>query len=456
MRYGAPLRTWRLPVLAAVAATVLLVAGVGMAIYEEMLYSNQQIKDVSEQAHILAASVSAAIVFDDESAAQEYVNALKVNPELEAAAVYDRTGQLLAKYARGGRIVPPHPPFAPGATIRNDTIEVAVEASQRGQPVGSVYLRAVTEPAARRITRYAGLILLISMGALVLGVLGIAQASLTRANRELENRAGELSQLNARLYEEMAERRKTEEALRQSHKMEAVGQLSGGIAHDFNNLITIVKGNLRLLKRRLEQGGGDTDRYIESAETGLDRAAALTQRILAFSRRQPLSPKPVRLSELVAGMLELIQHSAGDRFEIQTSLEAQWWTLCDANQMENVVLNLANNARDAMPDGGKMTISTRDVVLNRPPTEVESFVPGEYVELVLSDTGTGMSEETRLRAIDPFFTTKPQGKGTGLGLSMTFGYVRQSGGHLIIESALGRGTSIVILMPRFDEPGVPA
>jgi signal transduction histidine kinase len=124
--------------------------------------------------------------------------------------------------------------------------------------------------------------------------------------------------------------------------------------------------------------------------------------------------------------------------------------------MENVVLNLANNARDAMPDGGKMTISTRDVVLNRPPAEVESFVPGEYVELVLSDTGTGMSEETRLRAIDPFFTTKPQGKGTGLGLSMTFGYVRQSGGHLIIESALGRGTSIVILMPRFDEPGVPA
>ncbi|HEY5347362.1 MAG TPA: CHASE sensor domain-containing protein [Rhizomicrobium sp.] len=451
MTRSARFRAWQLPVLAAVAAAILLVAGVGMALYEETLYSEQQVKDTSEQAQILAASVTAAIMFDDQNAAQEYVDALKVNPELQAAAVYDRQGQLLAKFARGGAPAPGHPALV-GVTVANGAITVLAPVIQRGDKVGTVYLRAMTESAARRFTRYAGLILLISMGALVLGVLGFAQAALTRVNDELESRAGQLALINARLQDEMAERRKTEEALRQSHKMEAIGQLSGGIAHDFNNLITIVKGNLRLLRRRLAQGGGDTDRYFESAETGLDRAASLTQRILAFSRRQPLSPKPVQLSALVSGMHDLIRHSTGDKVEIRTGLESRWWTLCDVNQMENVVLNIAINARDAMPEGGVLTITSRDIALDQPPDELEGFVPGDYVELVLRDTGTGMSEETRQRAVDPFFTTKPQGKGTGLGLSMTFGYVRQSDGHLVIESAPGQGTAIIILMPRYEEP----
>jgi len=254
------------------------------------------------------------------------------------------------------------------------------------------------------------------------------------------------------LQEEMEERRKTEEALRQSHKMEAIGQLSGGIAHDFNNLIMIVKGNLRLLKRRLGAEAENAESYIASADEALDRAAHLTQRILAFSRRQPLTPQRVNLSTLVQGLSELIRHSVGEKVEIVLRLTASWSTLCDINQMENVLLNLAINARDAMPDGGRLVVETRNVTLTEAPADVEGeFVPGDYVALAVIDTGIGMPEDVRRRAVDPFFTTKPQGKGTGLGLSMTFGFVRQSGGYLAIDSTPGRGTAITILMPRDRE-----
>lgn len=311
--------------------------------------------------------------------------------------------------------------------------------------MGIVLLRAVTEPQERRVARYAGLILLVTMGALVIAVLSFSQAALSR-------RAQQLANVNRRLQQEMEERRKTEEALRQSHKMEAIGQLSGGIAHDFNNLIMIVKGNLRLLRRKLGAEAEQANTYIASADEALDRAAHLTQRILAFSRRQPLTPQRVNLSTLARGLLELIRHSVGEKVEISMRLNAAWSTLCDINQMENVLLNLAINARDAMPDGGRLVVETRDVTLTLPPPDVEGeFVPGDYVALAVIDTGAGMPEEVRLRAVDPFFTTKPQGKGTGLGLSMTFGFVRQSGGYLAIDSALGRGTSITILMPRDRE-----
>jgi len=203
-----------------------------------------------------------------------------------------------------------------------------------------------------------------------------------------------------------------------------------------------------LLQRRLSQGRSDVDRYIHAASEGLSRAANLTQRILAFSRRQPLSPKPVNLSALVEGMSELIRHSVGDRAKFELLLKSDWWVVCDANQMENVILNLVINARDAMPEGGLLTVSTENLRLDRPLSGLEEAPPGDYVQLVVADTGTGMSEETRTKAIDPFFTTKPMGQGTGLGLSMTFGYVRQSGGFMAIDSTVGRGTAIAILMPK--------
>lgn len=432
-------------IMALVAAALLLAAGVLMAIYEERLYSAQQVKNIREQAQILAASVTAAIVFDDRRAAQEYVEALAANPELQAAGVYDGEAHLLAGFSRGGARLPAAAPRE-GAVFGDGFMDITVRASQNGTAVGTVMLRAVTEPIERRYARYAGLILLVTMGALVIAVLSFSQNALAR-------RAEQLSIVNTRLQEEMEERRKTEEALRQSHKMEAVGQLSGGIAHDFNNLIMIVKGNLRLLKRRLGPDAEQAGTYIASADEALDRAAHLTQRILAFSRRQPLTPQRVNLSTLAEGLSELIRHSVGERVEIVMQLDAKGFILCDLNQMENVILNLAINARDAMPDGGKLTVATRDVTLSAPPPDVEgeSFTPGAYVTLSVTDTGMGMPDEVRRRAVDPFFTTKPLGKGTGLGLSMTFGFVRQSGGYLAIDSTPGKGTTVTILMPQGGE-----
>lgn len=430
---------------ALVAAALLLAAGVLMAVYEEKLYSAQQIKNIREQAQILAASVTAAIMFDDRRAAQEYVDALAANPELQAAGVYDEDGHLLAGFSRGGARLPAAAQKE-GVSSGPGFIEVTVPATQKGATIGTVVLRAITEPIERRYARYGGLILLVTMGALVIAVLSFSQAALTR-------RAEQLSEVNKRLQEEMEERRKTEDALRQSHKMEAVGQLSGGIAHDFNNLIMIVKGNLRLLKRRLGADAEQAGAYIASADEALDRATHLTQRILAFSRRQPLTPQRVNLSTLAHGLTELIRHSVGEKVEIELKLTASGFVLCDINQMENVVLNLAINARDAMPDGGKLIVETRDVTLTAPPPDVEreDFVPGRYVSLAVADTGAGMPETVRRRAVDPFFTTKPQGKGTGLGLSMTFGFVRQSNGYLVIESVPGKGTTVTILMPRETE-----
>ena len=441
------------PITAALAAAVLLlIAGVGMARYEDQLYAAQQTRDIAEQAEILAASVTAAVSFGDSSAAQEYVEALEANPELRAAGVYDADGKLFAQFSRGGALpkaVDSGTFKTQGAVVAGETMTITTPVVEDGKAIGGVSLIATTEPAERRIARYAGLVLLVTMGALVIGVLAVSQGALSR-------RAAQLSAMNTRLQAEMAERAKTEEALRQSHKMEAVGQLSGGIAHDFNNLIMIAKSNLRMLQKKASVPGAtpqllQTVQYVSSAENALDRAAGLTQRILAFSRRQPLSPKPVQLSDLVAGMDELLTHSVGEGVKIESNLAARWWTMCDVNQMENVILNLAINARDAMPGGGTLVIATRDMTLKTAPTDVSEFIPGDYIALSVRDTGEGMSEEVRQRALDPFFTTKPQGKGTGLGLSMTFGYVRQSNGYLVIESAPGNGTTITIYMLRHAE-----
>jgi signal transduction histidine kinase len=428
--------------IAMAAAGFLLAAGILMARYEDRLYADQQIKSVNEQAQILATSVAGAVAFDDARAAQEFVQALAVNPQLLAGGVYAGDGRRIASFTRDGSTLPLVPRGT--GTILDGQIEVAFPVTQNGNRLGMVFVRAAAEPAGRRIARYAGLILLVTMGALVIVVLSVSQNALAR-------RAGQLAVVNRRLQAEMAERARTEEALRQAHKMEAVGQLSGGIAHDFNNLIMIVKGNLRLLRKRLDPALEQPVQYISAAEEALNRAAGLTQRILAFSRRQPLTPEPTRLSELVENMGQLLKHSVGDTVEIQTRLNSAWWVRCDVNQMENVILNLAINARDAMPGGGTVTIATRDVRLSEAPGDVADFTPGDYVALTLRDTGVGMDEETRLRAVDPFFTTKPLGKGTGLGLSMTFGFVRQSGGYLTIHSAPGKGTEIALYMPRAEE-----
>ncbi len=244
--------------------------------------------------------------------------------------------------------------------------------------------------------------------------------------------------------------RATEEALLQSQKMEAVGQLTGGIAHDFNNLLTGIVGSLDLLQTRLNQGRTDNvERYINAAMTSANRAAALTHRLLAFARRQPLIPKSVDVNQLVVSLEDLLRRTIGETIDLQIVAAADLWsTLCDPNQLESALLNLAINARDAMPDGGRLTIATSNARLDSVTADTPALSPGDYVCITVTDTGVGMSAEVAARAFDPFFTTKPIGQGTGLGLSMIYGFARQSNGHVTIDSKIGQGTAVRLYLPR--------
>jgi PAS domain S-box-containing protein len=245
--------------------------------------------------------------------------------------------------------------------------------------------------------------------------------------------------------------RAVEDALRQSQKMEAVGQLTGGIAHDFNNLLQGISGSLEIMESRLAQGRtGDLARWLAGAKGSAGKAAALTHRLLAFSRRQPLDPRPVRANPLVASMEDMLRRTLGERVSLELVLAGGLWTTrCDPNQLESAILNLAINARDAMPDGGRLTIETCNAHLDSHYAARERDVkPGQYVCICVSDTGTGMTRETIARAFEPFFTTKPIGQGTGLGLSMIYGFTRQSEGYARIYSELGQGTTIKLYLPR--------
>ncbi len=255
--------------------------------------------------------------------------------------------------------------------------------------------------------------------------------------------------LEQRVHDEVFARSKVEEQLRQVQKMEAVGQLTGGIAHDFNNMLAVIMGGLDLLKRKLARGETDVERFIEGAIDGAQRAATLTQRLLAFSRQQALSPEPLFINKLVAGMSELLIRTLGEQVKVETVLAAGLWQVkADPAQLENAIINLAVNARDAMPDGGKLTIETLNAFVDDAYAQEYAIEAGQYVLIAVADTGSGMAPEVIAKAFDPFFTTKGAGKGTGLGLSQVYGFVRQSGGHVKIYSEPGVGTSVKIYLPR--------
>lgn len=245
-----------------------------------------------------------------------------------------------------------------------------------------------------------------------------------------------------------------EDALRQAQKMETLGQLTGGVAHDFNNLLQIVTGNLELLQRGLPEDHARLRRAADNAMAGAERAALLTQRLLAFSRRQPLAPERIDPNRLVSGMSDLLNRTLGETIEVETIQSARIWPVeIDVNQMENALLNLAVNARDAMPDGGKLTIEVANTHIDEDYAAQEAEVsPGQYVLISVSDTGQGMDEDVLSHAIEPFFTTKEVGRGTGLGLSMVYGFIKQSGGHIRVYSERGHGTTVKIYLPRFYGP----
>lgn len=355
-------------------------------------------------------------------------------------------------------------PYAP--FLRENGVRSAINVIIRGHiapPYGVLQVdsripRGFTEDDIQFLSNYANLL----AGAVdrQKSRLALAQSYAALEARVVE-RTEELTRANALLKTEADDRAKLEDTLRQAMKMEAVGQLTGGIAHDFNNLLASISGSLELIEIRVDQGRtNELKRYLRAATSSVTRAAALTHRLLAFSRRQTLDPKPTDVNRVVEGLEDLFSRTVGPAISIETAIANDvWQTLCDRNQLENVLLNLVLNSRDAMPEGGRVVIGAENFVISMRqaarnwhggdmPESGHGMALGDYVVLSVLDDGGGMPADVLTRAFDPFFTTKPLGQGTGLGLSMTYGFVKQSGGHVFLESEIGRGTKVTIYLPR--------
>jgi len=423
------------PVIIATVA-LLLLAGIGIIVQNEAAYRDLQAQQTRVQAEVLAAGVAAALDFGDAEAARQAVEAIRVNRQVRSAGVYDRREDLVAGYSRAGD-GPPRRHVEPFPDIGN-ALSSSVPVLIRGERIGTVVLLSDAEPLAQRLTRYLVVGLLIVMAALVVAVVGVGQNVLRRVNRQLADRAEALVRANAELKVQIGERAKAEDQLRQAHKMQALGQLTGGIAHDFNNLLTVIQGSADMLRRP----GIAEDKRIRFAEAVVeasDKAAALTGKLLAFARRQPLQPEVIEVNDLVRGMTDLLDRALGERIAVTTDLAESACTVeADRAQLESALLNIAVNARDAMPEGGTLAIATA------PLSDPER---GAMIALSVSDSGAGMDEDTLDRAFEPFFTTKETGKGTGLGLSQVYGFASQSGGDVRIASVVGMGTTVTILLP---------
>ncbi|KMO44446.1 histidine kinase [Methylobacterium tarhaniae] len=365
-----------------------------------------------------------------------------------AFAIYDGTPSAATLLHRSAR----NPDAVAGRLTREATIEL-------GGRVWTVRFEQRLSP--RRASALPEIGLVCGGGLFATALLGFAafrqrriQDEIRRLNASLEarveDRTRDLRQAAESLRQAGEERARMEEVLRQSQKMEAVGQLTGGLAHDFNNLLAGISGSLELIETRIGQGRSkDVAKYIAAAQGASKRAAALTHRLLAFSRRQTLAPKAVDANRLVDGMLDLIQRTVGPGIDLRhRGADDLWPALVDPSQLENSLLNLCINARDAMPEGGRIVIETENRWVDRRQAEALDVPEGQYLSLCVSDTGTGMPPEVVARAFDPFFTTKPMGEGTGLGLSMIYGFAKQSGGQVRIVSEVGAGTTVCLYLPR--------
>ena len=296
---------------------------------------------------------------------------------------------------------------------------------------------------------------------LLLGVAGFSLVKIQQQTLGLITANNELQTAHTKLVQETLQRESVEAQLRQTQKMEAIGQLTGGLAHDFNNMLAVVISALNLLKRRMERGEANVREFIDAAVDGAQRAATLTHRLLAFARQQPLSPEPIDANKFVGGVSDLLRRTLGETVKLETVLAGGLWRIhADSAQLETTIVNLAVNARDAMPDGGRLTIETANAHLDDDYAVRHIGVPaGQYVLIAVTDTGTGMSQDTIAKAFEPFFTTKTAGRGTGLGLSQVHGFVKQSLGHVKIYSEVGNGTTVKLYLPRFrgsEEPAVKA
>jgi len=419
-----------------IGTVVLVLASVGLAFREEALHQAAALQQAEAQTDVLAGSVGAALSFNDSSAMRQYLGALMRNPQVAAAGIYGENGQQLALLARPGADAP--------ATLTGEKtlhaggrVVVARPVIEQGQTLGYVYIETTPEGASAFVARHTGLVILTLLALLLLSFVTGSAARLTVAN--------------ARLSEEIGARAAAEEALRQSQKLEALGQLTGGIAHDFNTLLQAIHGAFELILGR----SADEKTVRRWARNGLEaaeRGASLTRQLLAFSRQQKLEMKPLLVGETIEGMQDLLTRTLGPRVELILDLDNQPRVpvMSDVTQLELALMNLAVNARDAMPEGGRLTVRTRRVELSGDAV----LQAGRYLQLQVIDTGEGMPLHVARRAFDPFFTTKAVGKGTGLGLAQVYGVARQAGGDARIASTPHGGTTVTMLF-RAAETAAP-
>ena len=416
----------RSPVVILMGVVALLAASLALASFGEFEHQVRATDAVNVQAHILADTVTAALDFGDRPALQEYVNALRADREVDAVGVFDRDGHLVAGFTRSVLAK-----ALSRTTHARDRIIVLTPVMHGDVRLGTVYLRDRAEPLAIRLGRYLPPGLLVLMASLMFVVMSLDAEALRKTNRDLET--------------QIAEREKVEAALRQSQKMEAVGRLTGGIAHDFNNMLAIVIGGLDLMLRRHADADPKMLHLARQAMEGANRAAALTQRLLAFSRQQPLKPTSADIGKAVNGLTTLLRRTLGETVAVETVVAGGLWRArIDLPQLESAIVNLAINARDASATDGRVVVRTELYELEHPDPDLSE---GSYVQVSVSDNGVGMPEAVRAKAFDPFFTTKPVGKGTGLGLSQVYGFARQLGGAARIKSREGEGSTISIFLP---------
>ncbi|WP_022682304.1 ATP-binding protein [Sphingobium bisphenolivorans] len=413
------------PLTAVVIAICLLAAGLAFALQLERVGQSEKERQIMVQAQTLASGIAAPLAFEDHDALQEYLNALRADPQIVAAAAYDERGDFVAGYALSPARYPQRG-LAAETKIVGNALTVAAPVMQGNTQLGSVYLQSSLDSWSRRLNRYLGIAVIVVMASLLIVILAGSYSSLSKAHQKLQ--------------EEIAIRQQAEEALRQSQKMEAMGQLTGGVAHDFNNLLMIASGGLDLMERTTDPA--KLERLKAGIRQAVDRGAKLTQQLLAFSRRTPLKPEVIDLGKRVRGMDALLDRSLGEGIRVAMHLPGDLWPVeVDASELEVAVLNIALNARDAMVKGGVIVIEAANV-------EGAGPQGGDLVRLAITDTGTGIAPELVAKIFEPFFTTKGVGQGTGLGLSQVYGFARASGGEVQVDSLPGSGTTMTLLLPR--------
>jgi signal transduction histidine kinase/CheY-like chemotaxis protein len=417
------------PAIGIALAFLLLIVSLGLAYHNEDQTRGEKIREVTVQAHVLAASLAGPLAFDDDAATREYLDALQASPDFDAVGAYDSTGRLVAGFARGGEPLPRRNRVAQPIVQGNELI-VTAAVEQGGTRLGSVYLGVATESWSRRAGRYLGIAIVIVMACLLVAVLTAFYASVSAANRRLEA--------------EIIGRELAEEALRQAQKMEAMGQLTGGVAHDFNNLLMVASSGMELLERTDDPIR--RDRLKDGIRQAIERGAKLTHQLLTFARRSPLSPEVIDVGARIRDLDDLLERSLREDILVEFEFADGLWPIeVDPSQLDVAILNIAINARDAMPEGGTIRIGAHNYPAG-------GDVPDrDMVRVYIRDTGAGIPADLLEKVFEPFFTTKGVGTGTGLGLSQVYGFVRSSGGEVRIESEVGKGTTVFLLFPRSSQ-----